>query len=150
MWRSRHTGAADQADHLPLLDPLTTFNHTLGKMQVFGHDIVSMLDEHIIAVEFVVSRVDHFTITSRIHRCAGGGPVVDTIVRFYTLEYRVKTFRVEVGADVGKVKRRAQKCFAHVAAIRCEVLSLSINIKADGFKLFPLVHKTSCNDLTVA
>ena len=132
MWAGDPAGAAEQADGLALLDSLPLVDGALGEVQVLGHVVASVLDEDVVAVELVVAG-GHHAAAARRH---DGGPhrrhVVDAVVGAHLAGDRVQPARIEVGADVFEVDRRAQEALAHRLAIRGVVVAVLVQHGAIG------------------
>ena len=105
-----------------------------------------MLDKHVVAVVFVVSRFNHLTITGCHNWRANSGNVVGAPVRFPAFLYRVETGLTEVRADVLKVDRGTQEALTHAAAFRRVVVAIFV---LNSLELLALVHKLRSNNVAV-
>ena len=125
-------GATQSTDGLPLLHPLSLVDGALGEVQVLGHIVAGMLDKDVVAVELVVTGGHHAAGA----RCHDGGAhrrhIVDAVVGADLAGHRMEAARVEVGADVFEVDRRAQEALAHRFAFRGVVVAIFIEHGAVG------------------
>ena len=74
------TCGAHSADDLALGDPLPLFYLALVQVQVLGDVLLTMLDEHVVAVGFAVAGLLHAAVTGGEYRCAPGCGVVSAAV----------------------------------------------------------------------
>ncbi len=125
-------GAAEQAYGLPLLHPLPLVDGAFGEVQVLGHVVAGVLDEDVVAVELVVAGGHHAAATRRHDGGAHRRHVVDAVVGAHLAGDRVQPARVEVGADVFEVDRRAQEALAHRLAFRRVVVAIPVQHGAVG------------------
>ena len=63
MWAGRVAGRANCADQLSLPDGLVLANLFVVEVQILCYIGVAVLNKHIVAIGFAVSRGDDFTIT---------------------------------------------------------------------------------------
>ncbi|MNF75964.1 hypothetical protein D3C84_580580 [compost metagenome] len=132
------------ADGLPLLHPLPLVDGAFGEVQVLGHIVAGMLDEHIVAVELVVTGRHHAAGARRHDGGAHRRHIVDAVVGADLAGDRVQAARIEVGADVFEVDRRAQEALAHRLAFRRVVVAILVQHGAIGGAL---VDELGCQDI---